>query len=159
MLRNSTPDNRCQRTPTSQRTRGMVTLARFMPVPPLRKTGLLTALLVLCFILNAGESLAQTSDDHGNTTGTATALTLGTAVDGVIDPADDFDVFSFEVPDTVEIIDVWVYTEGSIEDTVGAIFDGTGTIIASQRRQCPLWKTSPTSILERASFRVPTLWP
>ena len=130
MLRNSTHDNRCQRIPTSHRTRGMVTLARFMPVPPLRMTGLLTALLVLCFILNAGESLAQTSDDHGNTTGTATALTLGVTVDGVIDPADDVDVFSFEVPDTVESIDVWVYTQGSIEDTAGGIFDATGTILA-----------------------------
>ena len=84
----------------------------------------------MCFVLNASESLAQTSDDHGNTTRTATALTLGTAVDGVIDPADDVDIFSFEVPDTVESMDVWVYTQGSIEDTVGAIFDGTGTIIA-----------------------------
>ena len=130
MLQNSTPDSRYQRTPTSHRTRGTVTLARFMPVPPLRKTGLLTALLVLCFILSAGESLAQTSDDHGNTTATATSLTLGTTVDGVIDPADDVDIFSFEVPDTVESIDVWVYTQGSIEDTEGAIFDSTGTILA-----------------------------
>ncbi len=130
MPRNSTNDNHCRRTPTSHRTRVMVTLARFMPVLPLRQAGLLTALLVLCFILSAGESLAQTSDDHGNTTGTATPLTLGTTVDGVIDPAADVDVFSFEVPDTVEIIDVWVYTEGSIEDTAGGIFDSTGILIA-----------------------------
>ena len=131
MLRSSIHDNRYQRTPTSLRTRGMVTLARFIPVPPLRRMGLLTALLVLCFILNAGESLAQTSDDHGNTLSSATSLTLGTAVDGVIDPADDRDFFTFEVPDTVESIDVWVYTQGSIEDTAGGIFDPTGTVITT----------------------------
>ena len=130
MLRISTHDNCYQRTPTSQRTRGTVTLARFMPVPTLRKTGLLTALLILCFILNAGESLAQTSDDHGNTTSTATALTLGTTVTGVIGPDGDQDVFTFEIPDTVEIIDVWIYTEGGISDTVGGLFDASLNEIA-----------------------------
>ncbi len=109
----------------------MFTLARLMPVTLLSRMGLLTALLALSFILNAGESLAQTSDDHGNSFNTATALTLGTAVDGVIDPADDRDVFTFEVPDSVEAIDVWVYTQGSFEDTAGAIFDPTGIPIAT----------------------------
>ena len=106
MLQHTTRDNRFQQTPPSQRTRGMVTLARFMPVPLLSRIGLLTALFALCFILNPGESLAQTSDDHGDTIATATAITLGTAVDGVIDSANDSDVFRFEIPDTVEIIDV-----------------------------------------------------
>ena len=126
----STHDNCYQQTPASQRTRGMVALARFIPVSPLRKTGLLTALLILCFILNAGSSMAQPSDDHGNTSATATALTLGTTVTGVIDPADDQDIFTFEIPVGIEVIDVWIYTEGSISDTMGGLFDSSLNQIA-----------------------------
>ena len=126
----STHDNCYQQTPASQRTRGMVALARFIPVSPLRKTGLLTALLILCFIFNAGSSMAQTPDDHGNTSATATALTLGTTVTGVIDPIDDEDVFTFEIPVGIEVIDVWIYTEGSISDTMGGLFNSSLNQIA-----------------------------
>ena len=103
----------------------MVTLARFMPVPLLSRIGLLAALLALCFILNAGETQAQTSDDHGNTAATATSMTLGTTVDGVIDPDDDRDIFTFEIPDSVETIDVWLYTDGRINDTVGGLYNAS----------------------------------
>ena len=126
----STHDNCYQQTPASQTIRGMVALARLIPVSPLRKTGLLTVLLILCFILNTGSSMAQPSDDHGNTSATATALTLGTTVTGVIDPADDQDTFTFEIPVGIEVIDVWIYTEGSISDTVGGLFDSSLNQIA-----------------------------
>ncbi len=130
MLQHTTHDNRSQQTPPSQRTRGMVTLARFMPVPLLSRIGLLTALFALCFILNPGESLAQTSDDHGNTAATATSLTLGTTVNGVIGPDGDRDIFTFDIPDTVETIDVWIYNEGSISDTVGGLYDASFNEVA-----------------------------
>ena len=90
----------------------------------------LAVLLILCLILAAGEARAQQTDDHGDTFGAATPLTLGTTVTGVISPAGDLDVFKFDIPDTVEITDVWIYTEGSISDTAGGLFDGSGTQIA-----------------------------
>ena len=87
-------------------------------------------LLFLCFLLTTGEARAQQADDHGDGPTTATSLTLGTTVTGVIGPDGDRDLFKFEIPDTVEIIDVWIYTEGSINDTVGGLFDGSGAQIA-----------------------------
>ncbi len=88
-------------------------------------------LLFLCFLLTTGEARGQEDDDHGDAPAAATALTLGTTVTGVIGPAGDRDVFRFEIPDTVEITDVWIYTEGTISDTVGGLFDGSGTEIAT----------------------------
>ena len=88
-------------------------------------------LLISCLLLSTGEARAQQTDDHGDTPAAATSLTLGTTVTGVIGPAGDRDVFKFDVPGTVEITDVWIYTQGSISDTVGGLFDGSGTQVAS----------------------------
>ena len=49
---------------------------------------------------------------------------------GVISPAGDRDVFRFDIPETVEVTDVWIYTQGDISDTVGGLFDGSGARIA-----------------------------
>ncbi len=87
-------------------------------------------LLFLCLLLTTGEARAQQTDDHGGTPADATALTLGTTVTGVISPAGDRDMFTFDIPDTVEITDVWIYTQGGISDTVGGLFDGSGAQIA-----------------------------
>ena len=87
-------------------------------------------LLFLCFLLASGEASAQETDDHGDTPATATALTLGTTVTGVISPAGDRDVFRFDIPETVEVTDVWIYTQGNISDTVGGLFDGSGARVA-----------------------------
>ena len=88
-------------------------------------------LLFLCFLLATGEARAQQTDDHGDTPAVATSLTLGTTVTGVIGPAGDRDAFRFDIPDTVEITDVWIYTQGGISNTVGGLFDGSGAQIAS----------------------------
>ena len=91
----------------------------------------LAFLLFLCLLLTTSEARAQQTDDHGDTPAAATSLTLGTTVTGVIGPAGDQDVFKFDVPGTVEITDVWIYTQGSISDTVGGLFDGSGAQVAS----------------------------
>ena len=95
-------------------------------------------LLFLCFLLASGEARAQETDDHGDTPATATVLTLGTTLTGVISPAGDRDFFRFDIPDTqahssdtVEATDVWIYTQGGISDTVGGLFDSSGAQIAS----------------------------
>ena len=89
----------------------------------------LAVLLFFCFLLTTGEARAQIPDDHGNTLPGATALTLGTTVTGLISPGGDVDVFRFEI--TGAATDVWIYTQGGISDSFGALYDGNGTQIAS----------------------------
>ena len=94
----------------------------------------LAILLFLCLILTIGpfsnRAWAQTSDDHGDLPdNTATPLTLGTTVTGLISPGGDIDVFRFEIPGTAT--DVWIHTQGGISDSVGVIYDSRGTRIAS----------------------------
>ena len=91
----------------------------------------LAILLFICLVLTTGEARAQEPDDHGDTLLDATSLTLGATVTGVISPAGDTDLFRFEIPGTTETTDVWIYTQGGISDSVGALYDGKGTRIAS----------------------------
>ena len=68
-------------------------------------------------------------DDHGDTLADATPITLGTTVTGLISPGGDVDVFRFEI--TGASVDVWIYTRGGIDDTIGDLYDGNGRQIAS----------------------------
>ena len=104
-------------------------LFKFPSIPSPSRMMPLAVLLFLCFILTASEAKAQTLDDHGNTLDDATPITLGTTVTGLIDPGGDVDVFRFEINGASA--DVWIYTRGGIEDTVGGLFDGNGRQIAS----------------------------
>ena len=62
---------------------------------------------------------AHALDDHGDTSGTASGLPLGSGGrDGVIGPAGDSDLFGFRVPSTTE---VWLYTAGDV-DTQGRLY-------------------------------------
>lgn len=63
-------------------------------------------------------------DDHGDTTGTATALALGTMVRGQINPSYENDHFRLDVTATTE---VRVFTTGDL-DTVGRLFSEDGLI-------------------------------
>ena len=89
----------------------------------------MAVLLFSCLILTAGDIRAQTPDDHGDTPSDATPLTLGTTVTGLISPGGDVDVFQFEI--TGASTDAWIYTRGGIGDTVGDLYDGNGSQIAS----------------------------
>ena len=104
-------------------------MPKFQRIPSPSRLLSLAVLLFLCLILTAGDVRAQTPDDHGNTLADATPITLGTTVTGVIDPGGDVDVFRFEI--TGASADVWIYTRGGIDDTVGGLFDGNGRQIAS----------------------------
>ena len=83
----------------------------------------MAVLLFSCLILATGEAVAQAPDDHGNTLSDATPITLGTTVTGLISPGGDVDVFRFEI--TGASADVWIYTRGGIDDTVGALLTAT----------------------------------
>ena len=100
----------------------------------------LAVLLFFCLLLTTGEARAQIPDDHGNTLPGATALTLGTTVTGLISPGGDMDVFRFEI--TGAATDVWIYTQGGISDSFGALYDGNGTQIASSDDSALSTKTS-----------------
>ena len=83
---------------------------------------LLTVSLFLFLILNAIGVGAQTADDHGNTFGSATPLSLGSSIAGRIDPGGDVDVFKLDLSDRSGATDVWIYTTGEL-DTVGGLYD------------------------------------
>ena len=89
----------------------------------------MAVLLFSCLILATGEAVAQAPDDHGNTLSDAMPITLGTTVTGLISPGGDVDVFRFEI--TGASTDVWAYTRGGIEDTVGGLYDSNGRQIES----------------------------
>ena len=83
---------------------------------------LLAVSLFLFLILNAVGVGAQTVDDHGNTFGSATPLSLGSSIAGRIDPGGDVDVFKLDLSDRSGATDVWIYTTGEL-DTVGGLYD------------------------------------
>ena len=65
--------------------------------------------------------------DHGDTAATATSLTLGTDMEGVIDPGTDVDYFTFSLSRETGIL---IYTRGDL-DTVGELQNSSGTVIDS----------------------------
>ena len=82
---------------------------------------LLPTLVIVCLVLNTVGAGAQTTDDHGNTFGTATALTLGSSIAGGIDPGSDVDVFRLDLTDRLGNTDIWIYTTGEL-DTKGGLY-------------------------------------
>ena len=103
--------------------------SKFFPMPSVSRLLPIAVLLFLCFLLTAGEARAQAPDDHGDTPADATPIVLGTTATGLISPGGDVDVFRFEI--TRASVDVWIYTRGGIDDTIGDLYDGNGRQIAS----------------------------
>ena len=103
--------------------------SKFFPMPSVSRLLPIAVLLFLCFLLTAGEARAQAPDDHGDTPADATPIVLGTTATGLISPGGDVDVFRFEI--TGASVDVWIYTRGGIDDTIGDLYDGNGRQIAS----------------------------
>ena len=102
---------------------------KFPRVPSPSRLLTIAVLLFFCLTLTTGKAWAQIPDDHGDTLADATPITLGATVTGLISPGGDLDVFRFEI--TGASADVWAYTRGGIEDTVGGLFDSNGRQIAS----------------------------
>ena len=96
---------------------------KFPRVPSPSRLLPIAVLLFFCLILTTRDVQAQAPDDHGDTLADATPITLGTTVTGLISPGGDVDVFRFET--TGPSADVWIYTRGGIEDTVGAFLTAT----------------------------------
>ena len=69
----------------------------------------------------------DTQDDHGNTTATATLVTIGSVIEGEIDDSDDIDMFEISISQSGELK---VHTQGSL-DTVGWILGEDGNEIAT----------------------------
>ena len=89
---------------------------------------LLSVALFLFLILNTVGAGAQTSDDHGNTFGSATPLSLGSSITGRIDPGDDVDAFKLDLSGRSGATDVWIYTTGEL-DTAGGLYNSSGDFI------------------------------
>ena len=64
--------------------------------------------------------------DHGNSQSAATTLSLGSSLEGSIDPADDEDYFRIVAPSNT---DLWVYTSGAL-DTTGELSRSGGSVLA-----------------------------
>ena len=90
--------------------------------------------MVLCFTPGIGPGIggvhAQSTDDHGNTLSAATNLTLGSSVNGRIDPGNDPDVFRLDLSGQSGNTHVWFYTTGSL-NTLGELYDSNGDRIAA----------------------------
>ena len=102
----------------------LTSIGRADSMPFATKTLLLAVSLFLFLILNAVGAGAQTTDDHGNTFGSATPLSLGSSIAGRIDPGDDVDVFKLDLSGRSGTTDVWIYTAGEL-DTWGGLYDGS----------------------------------
>ena len=68
-----------------------------------------------------------TTQDHGDTTATATSLTLGTDMAGATASATDVDYFTFTLTEKTHL---FIWTTGDL-DTVGALQDSSGTALTS----------------------------
>ena len=79
-------------------------------------------LVLILFLLSADGVGGQTADDHGNTINTASNLSLGSSIEGRIDPGEDSDVFRLDLSSASGTTDVWIYTTGDL-DTAGGLFD------------------------------------
>ena len=98
-------------------------------IPFAWRTLILASALLACLLLNADYARGQTPpDDHGNSPFTATLVTLGSSVEGRIDPAFDIDFFVFDLRDQTGPTDVWIYTTGEL-DTLGALIDSNIDIL------------------------------
>ena len=90
---------------------------------------LLAVTVSLWFILDTGGAVAQTVDDHGDTSVEATPLPLGSSAAGRINPGSDRDVFKLDLSGASGPTDVWIHTTGGL-DTVGGLYDGYGNLLA-----------------------------
>ncbi len=91
---------------------------------------LLALPVVFCLMLSPGGAGAQLPDDHGNSYGTATDLSLGSSLAGRIDYGLDKDVFRLDLSGATGYTNAWIYTTGDF-DTVGQLHDRNGVLIAS----------------------------
>ena len=101
-----------------------------MRVKRTTKLLLAAAVAALWLALGTGGAGAQTvADDHGNTYDTATDVALGSSVEARIDPGHDRDVFRIDLSGEPGDTDLWVYATADGFDTVGGLYDSTGTLI------------------------------
>ena len=98
-----------------------MSVRRSVSLPLAGRLLLLAVSLFLFLILNAVGVAAQTTDDHGNTFGSATPITLGASIAGRIDPGNDVDVFKLDLSGRSGTTDVWIYTTGEL-DTKGGLY-------------------------------------
>ena len=66
-----------------------------------------------------------TGDDQGRLIGDASDLTIGVAVDGIIGPAGDIDLFEIDLSSKTRAADIVMHTSGDV-DTIGVLFDYRG---------------------------------
>ena len=106
-------------------------------IPFAWRTLLLASAFFLVLVFNADHVRGQTPpddapppDDHADNPVEATPIPLDSLVDGVIDPADDIDYFTFDLSEQSGTTDVWIYTAGAL-DTIGELRDSDDELIVS----------------------------
>lgn len=90
------------------------------------------------------------SDDHGDTTDTATALAIGVVTDGELEENGDVDVFEFVLPKRGALT---VYTEGST-DTEGSVLDASNTVLESDDDSGEVWNFHLEVQLEAGTYYI-----
>ncbi|GAA1567216.1 hypothetical protein GCM10009804_24740 [Kribbella hippodromi] len=83
------------------------------------------------FAVIGQNGLSLRTDDHGNTTGAATALTLGTSVSGVYASDADVDVFRIDLADGMYTFAADAAAVGADLDIKLQVLDSSGAVIAT----------------------------
>ena len=104
---------------------------RLFSFSPYMRMILLGAVVTLLLAISTGGVGGQTiEDDHGDTISTATSLSLGSSVEGRIEPGNDLDVFRLDLSRASSDTDVWIYTSGDL-DTTGELLTNAGDLMVS----------------------------
>ena len=85
-------------------------------------------------------TVTGTTSDHGDMVSTATALTLDTPQDSMIEPGTDVDYFTFTLTQKTGLL---IWTEGDL-DTVGELQNSSGTVLTSND-DTPFFENDPFS--------------
>ncbi len=92
-------------------------------------------------IITANNGFSYRADDHGNSNGQASPLTVsGTSVSGsgIVETTSDLDVFSFVTGAGVVTLNISPYTPGPNLDIKADLYDSSGLLIASSNNSAVL---------------------
>ena len=87
-------------------------------------------LLLLAFVLSGSGTAVAEDPDYGNDIANAQDATVGTPLQGNIDPGTDLDYFKIDLSGQANDVDLWVYAVSDF-DSVGTLWDSNAAEVAS----------------------------
>lgn len=87
-------------------------------------------LLLLAFVLSGSDTAEAEDPDYGNDIANAQDATVGTPLEGNIDPGTDLDYFKIDLSGQTSDVDLWVYAVSDF-DSVGTLWDSSSAEVAT----------------------------